>query len=914
MATIIKRLVKGTPLTNAEGDANLDALNNEKLERDGSIPMTNSLVTPGVQSSSATDGLKLFNENGDLVATFGPNNNKNLIIEGNIEVGEQSTGVNLNLSGGDITARNIFLSGKIISSELGVQYGVSGDGDIFRGTGEVINNKLVVTMDVILKLVTVVGSFNVGNVVTGSESGVSATVTKVDGNSIYVKLDDPEDTFIIGETISYFSNAGVLSVIIDSSSYKVGHKVKIFGASVPGTPIPAATLPAAATRVGSGTGFNYYYWIAQFKYSDGKVSAVRKISGNVVHRAASDFNTDNHIALTLSRSSQEYGMLVYRGTIDDLSQARLIDVLGQSQLGNATSNIAYIDYGGFANTQWSTKDAGGSYTAASGLVHFPLVGSNVVLEGWVTAEVESIDNREQFTLTAAYSLNSGNRIEFVHDNTEGLQRFIDDQRELNVLGADFPNGTYYTSKLKVPSDFEIAGASKQTVIKQIPWNFDYWDDAQNPNQRGNIFVPLESNPRNIFFRNLSVDGNFINNTRFGESAANYLINTPFGENINFISMQIINSTGGGINVFDTKYIRVQDCEVVNGGGVSYLGQNLSPLFAGSAEYMTVTNNLFENFISPVDVSVSRIGTVVGNTIRNCGSGLLIFGSAHLVSSPNLLMGPDNEFLPSPDTFDSDYNAVNITLEPGVDYISPSYLYIERGVISYLGSQNREDNLGTPIPGTAVQLSSTINLLTKYNNEEQLRTDYTNTTGGTPFINFISPDTGDFGRNNGYFQFKVLASDVSQIPTLSQLITANQGILIPSEVINGVFIPGEQIMGLAYRILATTYTYTDEIERINIFESEFSSNGGNKFVTITLANPADYATFVINDIVKVFGHSSTPDINNTESTVVEKIESGLTRKIKIQLPSETDLSGAVGGGQTGYVTIRKTFIIAKGRIN
>ena len=903
MATIIKRLVKGTPLTNAELDSNFENLNVEKLERDGSIPMTGPLQTTGVESTSATDGLKLFNEAGDLVATLGPENSKNLIIEGNIEVGDQSSGADLNLSGGDITARNIFLSGKIISSELGVQYGVSGDGDIFRGTGAVVNNKLVITMDIILKLVTIVGSFNVGNTVTGSQSGVEATITKVDGNTLYVKLNDPDDEFIVGETLSYFTNTGVLSNIVDSSSYKVGHKLKLFGASVPGTSTPIAALPAVASKVGSGTGFNYYYWVAQFRYSDGKASAVRQISGNIVHKEASNFNTDNHISLNMSRSGQEYGMLVYRATVDDLSQSKLIDVLGQDKLGNATANITYIDYGGFANTEWSTKDAGGSYTADSGIVHFPISGSNVVLQGWVTATVESVDNIEQLTLDAQYQLNAGNEIEFVHDNTEGLQEFIDDQRELNVFGANFPNGTYFSSKLKVPSNFEISGGGKQTVIKQIPWNFEYWDDGSQPNQKGNIFVPLEAEPSNIFFTNISVDGNFINNARYDEAASTYLINMPFSENINFISMQVINSTGGGIRVNESKYVRVQDCEVLN-GGVSYEGQNLSPLFAGSAEYLTVTNNLFENFISPVDVSVTRIGTVVGNTVRNCGSGLLIFGAAHLVSSPNLLMGPDNEFLPSPDTFDSDYNAVNITLEPGVDYISPSYLYIERGTVAYLGSQDREDETGNEIPGTAVELTSTINMLTQLNNAEQLRTDYTDTPGGPPFISFISPDTGDFGRNNGYFQFKVLASDINQIPTLSELITDNSNILVTDE----------QVMGLAYRVLATTYTYTDENERIEILESTFSSSGGDKFITITLTDPSTYTTFVVNDIVKIFDHSSTPDIKDTESTIVEKIEDGLARKLKIKLPDEIDLTGAADGGQTGYITIRKTFIIAKGRIN
>jgi hypothetical protein len=903
MATIIKRLVKGTPLTNAEGDANLDAFNTEKLERNGSIPMTGNLVSPGIQSASEANGLQIFNENSDLVASFGMGNNQDIVIEGNINVGGQTGGSNIDLNGGDITARNIFLSGKIISNELGSQYGVSRDGEVFEGNGSVVSNKLVINMDIILRLVTVEGVFNVGNPVVGSESGVTATITKVHGNDIYVELADPDDEFVIGETITYATNTGVLSVVIDTSTFKVGHRVKVFGASVPGAPNPSATPAASATKVGTGTGFNYYYWISQFKLSDGKIAAARKITTSIVHKDAADFNTENNISLNLARTNVEYGLLVYRSVSDDITASRLINVLGPGQLGNGTSNITYIDYGGFSNTEWSTKDFGGAYQTTSGIVHFSVSAPAAIRRGWITDTVKSIDNRRQVTLDSEYTLNSGSSLQFVHDNTQGLQQFIDDQRELNIQGAQFPNGVYYTSKLYVPSNFEISGGGKQTIIKQIPWNFDYWDDNTYPNERGNIFTSLEDNPVNVFFTNISVDGNFVNNARYAEAAATYLINIPNGENVSFNNMSVTNSTGGGIYVYNTKYIKFQNSEVLNGGG-SYLGQDLCPLYASLGEYLTVTNNLFENFVSPVDVSVTRIGTVVGNTVRNCGSGLLVYGSAHLLSSPNLLMGPDNEFLPTPDTMDSDYNAVNISLERGIDYISPSYLYIERGVVSYLGTTDRLDGV-TPIPGTGVQLASDIRMLTKLNNSEMLKTDYTNVPStSTPFINFISPDTGDYGRNNGYFQFKVLATAINELPTISDLITDNSGILVPNE----------QIMGLAYRILATTYTYTDLGERIAIASSAFSTTGSNKFITIALNSAETFASFVVGDSTKIFGHSSTPDINNVEGTVTEKIVDGLSRKIKIQLPSSTNLSGAVAGGATGYVTIRKTFIIAKGRVN
>jgi hypothetical protein len=133
------------------------------------------------------------------------------------------------------------------------------------------------------------------------------------------------------------------------------------------------------------------------------------------------------------------------------------------------------------------------------------------------------------------------------------------------------------------------------------------------------------------------------------------------------------------------------------------------------------------------------------------------------------MGPSNEYLPSPDTQDSDYNSVNITINPGVDYTSPSYLYMTRGEPLHLGSGNKLDSslVPQPIPGTAISITSDIFVLTKLNNAEQQKVawDYSN-NAGSPIINIITPDAGDFGRNNGYFQFRVTQANSLVLPALS----------------------------------------------------------------------------------------------------------------------------------------------------
>ena len=152
--TITKRLVKGTPLSNAELDANFQSIVDEKLERDGTVAMTGSLVTPGLSAASAVAGLTAYNQDGDLIFTAGADNSQDVIFEGNIEVG--GTGGNLNLGTGDIQAKDIYLSGRLISEQLSTGYAVSNRGELFQANGvntEGVSPKFVVTMKTCLKLI-----------------------------------------------------------------------------------------------------------------------------------------------------------------------------------------------------------------------------------------------------------------------------------------------------------------------------------------------------------------------------------------------------------------------------------------------------------------------------------------------------------------------------------------------------------------------------------------------------------------------------------------------------------------------------------------------------------------------------------------------------------------------------------------
>jgi hypothetical protein len=912
MATIITRSSLNRPLTNAEGDANFTSLNIEKLERNGTIPMTGDLQAPGIKYTNSTTGFTIKNTSGSEIFSLGKGNSDDLIIKGSINVGGESSELNLE---GNISAKNIFLSGRLISGELTGQYAVEKIGDSYLGIGSLVNGKLEITIDVIIKIVERAGNFSVGQDISFTQLGTSlGTLTRVDRNTLYVRLG-PNFTgqFQPGQQIYQLgtngSVTGKISQIISNFKIRKDLKLKVFGVSYSTDgnidPITVNNISLLKTESESSSNNVYRYWIAQFNFLNGQISRAERISGSISHKSLNNFNEQNFIKIqNIIRTNANHGILIYRSIDNDnSSSARLIDVLGPYDLGDSVSGIDYLDYGTYSVTGWSKKDSEGRFSDSSEIIHFPLSPNTTTSrKGWKTLTVDSVIGYNKIRMVENnIQLNSGSSpiVEFVHDNTAGLQKAINDNRDLGLGGITFPNGVYYTSRLNVPNDFEILGTGKLTIIKKIPWDFTY-HPITSDNNKGNLFIPQEKDePKNIYFRNLQIDGNLANNVKFKELESNYISYFKEGENINFDNVIITDVSGGGLYLDGVIGLRIQNCEIKN-GSITYRGNDFSPIRCSESQNITINSNVFENFLSPVDVSVSRNGVVIGNTIKNCGSGLLVYASGNLLSSPNLIMGLDSEWIPTPDTMDSDFNSVNITINPGVGYVSPSFLYVSRGDPIYLGSM---DKLG--LPGSAVELSSDIFVLTKLNNSEIQKTewDYSiNTNNNQQIINIISPDEGLQGRNDGYFQFEIPGNNTTFLPNLSELITTHGNNLVS----------GEKIVGLVYRIKATGYTYIDQGERINILNGTFSTSGGQNFYTITLSNINDFNLFTVGNKVKLFEHNSSPNINNIEYNVVEKITSGLNRQIRIGLGSSS-LGTTTNGQATGYIAIRKTVIIAKGRI-
>ena len=1003
---------KGLPLTNIEIDTNIANLNKDKMERDGSLEMTGPLQVPGIYPTSADDGVRLYNQNGDLVLTAGKNNSNDVILEGNINVGDQGS-LDMNLGGGNITTENIFLNGRVVDQSLQERYGVSNIGDVLEavstdsptptlndtvlagsteitvdsvfdiyvgdeisGTGGqipsgttitaidnltltlsnpldqdiangdtvIINSgKTILKFTTILRLINVFGEFGVGEVVEGVDTEFRGTIHKIDGQNMYVTMNDNDAEFSGSEEIRQVVNGepsesirGTVTEVINTDTMRVGQNLKVFGmqATNPSdnTDEPSPTPSVTSTQNGiidtspTATTNDYYYWAAQFRFDNGKIAPASGPTVKITNNSPDQFDADRFNSLSLARSSTEYGILVYRqvapvGESPDPSEAELIAVLGPNELGVINSGILYADQGTYLSTEWSGKNAAtGAYTSDMGVVYFPLnpptnsqINSGEVnAKGWVTVQIDRVYDKRVVRLNSQ-NWHDDDFVEVVHDNTEGLQQAINDNRDLALRNIVLPNGVYYTSRLEIPSDFAVFGNSKRAVIKQIPWNFKYFGDAINPNLRGVVIGSQEPNPSRITFEDLTVDGNMTNQVLWSEEESNFAVSMANGTDITCQNIEVVDTVGSGIYAINSDRLRVFSCQIRDGGLQYAEDPTLSPLYAPSSRFPTVSDTTFENWSSPIDVSVTRIGTVVSNTIRNCGSGLLIYGSGNLLSSPNLIMGPDDEFIPSVDKLDSDYDSVNIDLDPGIDYISPSVLYMRGDEPAYLGSTDQDGQ-----PGTAIELSNDILMLTKLDNVETLSQqgsdfDFTENDASDPIIEVgVNGDTGADGRENGYVQWRIISRNADALPSYSNL---------KSQWLDTNPVEGEEMIGLVYRIKGTEYAYTGQTDpRLYVDQVEFTEDGSDQYAEFQLADNDDINIFAIGDSIKAYNIVGvSPDINTVELEVTEKNETGIAAFLKAKILSSVTLSSTTvfdTSGQVGekpYIGIRNTFVIAKGRI-
>ena len=663
----------------------------------------------------------------------------------------------------------------------------------------------------------------------------------------------------------------------------------------------------------------------------------------IAHTTITNMNLAKHFQLTINRSATTMGALIYRqeqesdtqpvpGMSTDFTQSKLIGILGPKELGPNAAGNQWKDYGTYPQTHWTTKGSVNEFVGTASTddpshqIHFPNIGTVGYRRGWAIDSVVEVG--EGFvTLSGAYGTDANvgfgttSRIKLVHDNTAPLATAVQKAVDSGGNFLEIPSGTYLTNKLIVPSGFTLEGAGKNTIIKQQYFANDEYDGAGTDPENalsfdgnfvgiGTTMGPQATNtPMDVTFRDVTFDGNAVNNILFEATTDNYLLYMGNMRSSLFKGIEVRNSPGDGLYIPDSQRVSIEDSAFVDGGLTDIYP--FKPVVAAGSTSLRINDCLFENFPGPVDVSVTSIVSTGGNIIRNCGSGLDAYATGKITTTNNIILGPSDEWIPSPDIYDSDWNSVNVNIpitSPQTDFEGPMMLYVQDGLAKNVASTKVEIVAGI---GTLVGMYST---------DAQ-------PTLGPHFVNFsIQPDNvlpDDIDREHGYIKLALTGSMITDKLTIS-----NAPGVEPGAGLTGITTAlGYEVIGTEFMDRPVGYTTYVGIGTGKWFTSVDGTPGvGNASVAntcyyVSFLDSNQYAGVQTGDVVKLVNHDVSPDVASTKFEVAEKkITAGIS-SLRLEPvggfsdPTNAKWLGAnvSDGILSGYISIRRTFTIAKGRV-
>lgn len=663
------------------------------------------------------------------------------------------------------------------------------------------------------------------------------------------------------------------------SNFRPGNKIRIYGANAT-TGLTIATNNVqfnveknGFASIAPGNGISAFYRIAQFDIRNGNVSpaTAESTANSVVVDTTVEFDENNNVKITNIRGiDANTGLLIYK-KFGTAGTWQLIAILGPGAFTDGT----YVDYGTSDNNFWTDiNDVTDSYNAAT-LVHFPIQPPTTFLYGWASATITNI-GANQITIDTPVFARAGT-INISHDDTEDIQSQIQLQIDSGRASLKLSDVVYVVSTLQIPDNFLLMGTSGLTKIYKMPWSAV---DSNNNITTAIVRSTSRSGAENIFIQDLRIDGNLTNQFLVNDTSdksTNYAVDLGTqNTNIKINNVELTNVVGGGVFSTRTTDLTLSKSRIKNGTISDTL--IYSPAFLSEAVNAVVYENVFENFTSAVDLSTSRESVVSNNIFKNVGTGLLVYASRNLISSPNVLIGPANEMLPSPDILNSVYDSVNIFLEPGLPYTSDQFRYQENGENFNLAtnSQNRR-----------------IYELWKLEKTEEGIEQLYEKINDVLIIDL--PTAND--PTQGEFQFRIPASSVNKIvndynfKTLKLANADHTGLVYRAMLEENVV--AAQITGTGIVGLGGSNNYPISTYRVNVTEAKYLSIGAN----VKFENHNGFDVTGTSLVGTVYDLILVPNSGNTEGVVV------------VQFAGATNIQPGVGG----RINIINQFVMAKGRV-
>ena len=547
-------------------------------------------------------------------------------------------------------------------------------------------------------------------------------------------------SFLAGQRIKIFG-INTLNITSYDKTDVTQNIYKNWAASIDNDP----SFISAQGAVGGGTRYTYY--AALINFNTGVISSLKQLKHSttgtptyVTNFDLSAFNENIYNSVSIRRPDSSHGILLYRyqntaavvkerdGNIisGHTDRLNLIAILGQRDIGSATTTLfTYNDYGPYNRVTWGDANSDGSLN--SKYLEIKTIPSTVPqadidvfgpYPGWSERTVYEVETGRYLTITEPVladvnfdatdksSIFLDNfRIQVCHDDTKALEDAIASVVEKGFNSLFLTGGTYLVKRLAIPSKFALYGSGKSTIIKK-----QYFDTSYNRTSSpefSRLYAPIwlrnpvrlnldgsttpsesQSQPvSDITLRDFVVDGNFNNNMRLGDStsaSSNCLLYAESSNNCSFVNLDIKNSIGDGIFAPNSNRLSMQNTAVFD-NSITYATFD-SPLNAVDCTVLKVSDCSFLSNPGPVDITTSEVVAFNSCIIRNSGTGLRIYGARRINVENNLILGPDDEWIPSTDLYDSDYNSVNVTCykSTGAGTQGPiKFTYLEEGLAKNL---------------------------------------------------------------------------------------------------------------------------------------------------------------------------------------------------------------------------------------
>ena len=453
------------------------------------------------------------------------------------------------------------------------------------------------------------------------------------------------------------------------------------------------------------------------------------------------------------------GVAIYRQD-PGRSQHVLVAVIGPKDIADVDG---WNDYYTFDYVPYSGKDE--DTNAYTSVIHFPLTAPASPLRGWVDTYIrDKVVTETHVDLILGdvgnyVWVNDSRTCSIAHNDTDIIQDAITSNSNVGRKSIDLNAKTYIVDQISVPNDFGLNGTPFLTKLKKLPWSGGSYNSS--------VMVRSSStnNPQNISIVGVDIEGDASNQILFSDNTDpnnNYAVNYYRGAIAPlFDKVRIRNVVGGGVYATDSNEFRFTNGEIINSGNTDRW--DYSPLIADAGQNTIITSNVFKNFTDYIDVSVTDRGVVTNNIIENTGSGLFIYGSKFILSSPNILIGPADEFLPQPDILNSEYDSVNFYLTDAAltvdgDYLSPEFVYQENGEVYDLTYTEGQDNNGNG--GLSNLYYNTFLVAKDSDSGEEYFWDYP--VGVNALTLYGVPQV----REEGQFRFRILAADIDRITNSS----------------------------------------------------------------------------------------------------------------------------------------------------